>query len=85
MTIEDETIPANTGTFRLRVSGGEGALTRASGTGTAVTSRGLAALYSGLAVTTLRAAELVHGGDRADDNQLDAAFAGSTSYMLDFF
>jgi predicted acetyltransferase len=47
-------------------------------------ARGLAALYAGTPLVTLRQAGLVAGGTAADDEALDAAFA-ATPYMLDAF
>jgi predicted acetyltransferase len=46
--------------------------------------RGLAALYAGTPVATLRLAGLASGGSPAADAALDSAFA-ATSYMLDDF
>jgi predicted acetyltransferase len=58
----------------------------ASAAGPAVTlgARGLAALYAGTPLVTLRQAGLAAGGTAADDAALDAAFA-ATPYMLDAF
>ncbi len=47
-------------------------------------ARGLAALYAGTPVVTLRQAGLVSGGTSDSDAALDAAFA-ATPYMLDSF
>jgi predicted acetyltransferase len=47
-------------------------------------ARGLAALYAGTPLVTLRQAGLAAGGRPADDAALDAAFA-ATPYMLDAF
>jgi hypothetical protein len=47
-------------------------------------ARGLAALYAGTPVATLRRAGLAAGGSPAADAALDAAFA-ATPYMLDDF
>ena len=47
-------------------------------------ARGLAALYAGTPVTTLRQAGLAVGGSPEQDAVLDAAFAG-TAHMLDAF
>ena len=47
-------------------------------------ARGLAALYAGIPLGTLRQAGLAAGGTAGDDAALDAAFAAS-SYMLDAF
>ncbi len=50
----------------------------------ALGARGLAALYAGTPVATLRRAGLAAGGNAADDALLDGAFA-ATPYMLDRF
>ena len=47
-------------------------------------ARGLAALYAGTPLVTLRQAGLVSGGAAEGDAVLDAAFA-ATPYMLDSF
>ncbi len=47
-------------------------------------ARGLAALYAGTPVGTLRLSGLASGGSPDDDAALDAAFA-ATAYMLDDF
>ena len=56
------------------------------GTGPPLTlgARGLAALYAGTPLGTLRQAGLAAGGTPEDDAALDAAFA-ATPYMLDAF
>jgi hypothetical protein len=56
--------------------GGDGPLT--------LGARGLAALYAGIPVATLRRAGLVAGGDPAGDALLDGAFA-ATPFMIDRF
>lgn len=50
----------------------------------ALGARGLAALYAGTPVVTLRQAGLASGGSPEDDAALDAVFA-ATPYMLDDF
>jgi predicted acetyltransferase len=89
LTLADPRFPANTGNWRLTVGGGRGTLTRGAedpGASPALQlgPRGLAALYAGTPVTTLRMAGLASGGDEGSDADLDAAFAG-TPYMLDHF
>ena len=89
LAVADPRLPANTGTWRLTVGDGRGALTRGPGDPGASPAlqlgpRGLAALYAGTPVTTLRMAGLASGGDPGTDAALDAAFAG-TPYMLDHF
>ena len=78
--------PGAGGTWELAVSGGKGTLERAEPDPAAVTvgARGLAALYAGTPVATLRHAGLATGGNAEDDAFLTAAFAG-TAYMLDDF
>ena len=96
--IADGPRPANSGRWRLTVAGGEGTLeplgpgasdgpaSPAGPAGPALTlgARGLAALYAGTPLATLRQAGLASGGTPDDDAALDAAFA-ATSYMLDAF
>lgn len=83
LEIEDVELPANSGRWRLKIADGSGELIPATGTTPAprLSARGLAALYAGTPLATLRAAGLATG----DDERLDAAFAGSTPYMLDYF
>ncbi|HEV2451444.1 MAG TPA: GNAT family N-acetyltransferase [Streptosporangiaceae bacterium] len=85
LELTDEARPENSGRWRLEVSGGHGSLSRDSGHGPALVAgaRGLAALYAGTPVATLRRAGLA-GGDSGGDALLDAAFAGAP-YMLDRF
>ena len=96
--IADGARPANSGRWRLTVAGGEGTLeplgpgasdgpaSPAGPAGPALTlgARGLAALYAGTPLATLRQAGLASGGTPDDDAALDAAFA-ATPYMLDAF
>jgi hypothetical protein len=67
-------------------AGPAGSAGSAGPVGPAVTlgARGLAALYAGAPLVTLRQAGLAAGGTAADDAALDAAFA-ATPYMLDAF
>jgi GNAT superfamily N-acetyltransferase len=93
LAVQDREMPANSGRWLLHVGDGNGGLFR-SGTGSGVPlpatpplclgARGLAALYSGTPMLTLRQAGLVTGGDRAADAALDEAF-GCTPYMLNYF
>lgn len=55
-----------------------------SGAGLSLGPRGLAALYAGIPVGTLRRAGLADGGTPADADALDAAFA-CTPYLFDAF
>jgi predicted acetyltransferase len=88
LEVRDEQLPANAGRWRLEVSGGTGTLTpetgRAGGPALRLGARGLAALYAGTRLRTLRQAGLAAGGDPAADPALDDAFA-ATPYMLDYF
>jgi predicted acetyltransferase len=85
LVIDDELRPGNAGAWRLTVAGGEGRLERDSGArdATRLPARGLAALYAGVPMATLRRSGIATGGDAADP-LLDAAFAG-TPFMLDYF
>jgi predicted acetyltransferase len=98
LTIIDDCLQRNAGTWDLVVENGQGSLERVAGAtdravagartdgaGTlTVGARGLAALYGGTPVSTLRLAGLAAGGAPAADAALSAAFAGQ-AYMLDDF
>jgi predicted acetyltransferase len=98
LVIADDQVPANSGRWELTVRAGAGILSLegtdggaspghpAPVTGEALTlgARGLAALYAGTPVATLRRAGLAEGGSADGDAALDAAFAAET-YMLDDF
>ena len=99
LQITDDLRPANSGRWELTVRAGSGRLSRyrteqvspspsaasAGGrTPLALGPRGLAALYAGTPVATLRRAGLAVGGSPAADAALDRAFA-ATPYMLDDF
>jgi predicted acetyltransferase len=85
--LEDVDLPANTGDWRLSVADGTGSLVAAEPADDAVRlgARGLAALYAGTPVASLRGAGLLTGGSAAVDSALDAAFGGPTAYMIDSF
>jgi predicted acetyltransferase len=99
LVIADDLCPSNTGRWELAVRAGAGSLS-VYGTGRGASSghaappeagaplnlgaRGLAALYAGIPVATLRRAGLAEGGSADGDAALDAAFA-ATPYMLDDF
>ena len=89
LSIRDTELSENNGGWRLRVSGGCGRLERTGAGGRdadlALCARGLAGLFAGFPVNTLRRAGTATGGAAADDARLDAAFAGPTPYMLDYF
>jgi hypothetical protein len=92
--------PANSGRWDLTVRAGEGRLSRyrtvapspspagssshAGRAPLALGARGLAALYAGTPVATLRRAGLAVGGSQDADAALDGAFA-ATPFMLDGF
>jgi predicted acetyltransferase len=81
--VEDELCPGNAGTWLLSVSGGRGALTPADGPAAVLLpARGLAALFAGVPVDTLRRSGLLAGGDEAA--ALTAAFA-ATAFAVDDF
>jgi predicted acetyltransferase len=89
--VRDRARPANSGRWQLTVADGKGALVAdgAVSSGRAavpltVGTRGLAALYAGTPVATLRLSGLAAGGTPDDDASLDAAFA-ATAYMVDDF
>jgi predicted acetyltransferase len=98
LQVADDLRPANAGRWELTVRSGQGSLTRyrtgqvhapdppASPGGPALElgARGLAALYAGTPVATLRRVGLAAGGSPAADAALDAAFA-ATPYILDGF
>ncbi len=83
LDLTDPVRPTNSGCWALEVSDGAGQLTRladaAPGTSAdalRLGSRGLAALYAGVPVATLRLAGPAAGGDPAADESLDSAFRG---------
>jgi predicted acetyltransferase len=87
LAVADPQLPGNSGDWRLEVSGGTAALTPArpgSATALRLGARGLAALYAGTPLATLRLAGLATGGTPDADAALDAAFA-ATPYMTDSF
>ena len=99
LLITDDLRPANSGRWDLTVTAGEGRLSRyrtvapspspagsphAGRAPLALGARGLAALYAGTPVATLRRASLADGGSQDADAALDSAFA-ATPFMLDGF
>ena len=89
LDLADGTLPANSGRWELTVAEGKGALNPLTSRPGArpplvLGPRGLAALYAGTPVATLRQAGLASGGTADGDAALDAAF-GATAYMLDSF
>jgi predicted acetyltransferase len=87
LAVTDPQLPANSGDWRLEVSGGAAALTRAAPgpePPLRLGARGLAALYAGTPLATLRRAGLAAGASPGADAALDAAFA-ATPYLIDAF
>jgi predicted acetyltransferase len=91
LTLNDHHLPANAGQWLLEISAGKAALTRTDASAVPghpaplhLGPRGLAALYAGTPLATLRHAGLVTGGTPSADAALDQAFT-ATPYMLDFF
>jgi hypothetical protein len=93
VSLADPQLPGNAGRWLLEVGGGKGALTRAGsgadgdaadGDELRLGPRGLAALYAGTPVDTLRRAGLAAGGDLGADAALDEAFT-CTAYMFTYF
>ena len=90
LEINDSARPANSGSWQLEVADGKGTLTTVASPGTggaaplSLGARGLAALYAGTPVATLRLAGLAAGGGPDADAALDAAFAAA-AYMVDDF
>jgi predicted acetyltransferase len=91
LIINDHLRPANSGSWRLTVSDGKAELAADTGsTATAAAApltlgaRGLAALYAGIPLATLRRSGLASGGTSETDAALDTAFA-ATPFMVDDF
>jgi predicted acetyltransferase len=90
LAVHDDARPANSGRWALTVTDGRGVLDPLTSQAVradpllTLGARGLAALYAGTPVSTLRQAGLAAGGSPADDAALDTAFAG-IAYMLDAF
>jgi len=86
LTLVDPWLDGCAGSFRLRVRDGSGDLTSAVGSSDAVIlgPNGLAALYAGTPMPTLRGSGLAAGGSAEGDALLDAAFA-SRCYLIDSF
>jgi predicted acetyltransferase len=88
LELKDQSRPANSGRWELAVADGKGILAPngpvSSRSPLTLGGRGLAALYAGTPVATLRLAGLAAGGTPDADADLDAAFA-ATPYMVDDF
>jgi predicted acetyltransferase len=85
-TVDDRERPGNSATWQLNVSKGVGRVEPVTGRPATLHlgPRGLAALYAGTPLSTLRATGLASGGDPEADALLDTAFGG-TPYMVDYF
>ena len=86
LSIQDDVRDGNAGLWELSVIGGRGTLVHAPEATHPLTigARGLAALYAGTPMASLRLAGLASGGDPAADSELDGAFGGA-SFLLDSF
>lgn len=86
LSIQDDSRDRNAGLWELSVTGGRGTLVHAPEATRPLTIgvRGLAALYAGTPMASLRLAGLASGGDPAADSELDGAFGGA-SFLLDSF
>ena len=86
LTVADPLAPACDGSWRLRVNDGAGTLERTSGADDDLRlgPNGLAAMYAGTPLVTLRATGLATGGRPEDDRRLDEAFAADP-YLLEYF
>jgi predicted acetyltransferase len=87
LQLADADVPENAGGWRLQVAAGAGKLVPDADDSEALWlgPRGLAALYAGTPVATLRLAGLATAGSPTSDAQLDAVFGGAASFMLDYF
>jgi len=88
LRVSDRARPGNAGSWQLTVTDGAGTLipngSVSSPDPLALGPRGVAALYAGTPLATLRLAGLASGGTAEADAALDAAFAANP-YMLDEF
>jgi hypothetical protein len=94
--LTDPARPGNSGPWLLKIGEGSGSLAQLAGHGPqpapggdgppplALGARGLAALYAGTPVATLRRAGLATGGSSTGDASLDGAF-GAAPYTPDRF
>jgi predicted acetyltransferase len=93
LRLDDASRPANSGLWRLTVGTGQGSLSRFETAGAGripaagplrFGARGLAALYAGIPMATLRRSGLAAAGDPAADPAIDSAFAVG-AFMADYF
>jgi predicted acetyltransferase len=87
LEIDDAELTANSGSWSLRVATDKAELVRSGSPPGALrlNARGLASLYAGVPLATLRRTGLASDGVTEDDARVDAAFAGPVPYMLDYF
>jgi predicted acetyltransferase len=98
LELADDVLPANAGRWRLEVSDGDGKFARIGpldpagpadeaerGPVLRLGARGMAALFAGVPLSTLRWAGLAQGGDEHTDAALDSAFGGRPAFMLHDF
>jgi predicted acetyltransferase len=86
IAIADPLAPGCDGAWRLRIGAGAGSLEPSAPAtdGLRLGPNGLAAMYAGTPLSTLRMVGLASGGRPDDDALLDAAFT-ATPYMLEYF
>ena len=86
LTVTDPIAPGCDGSWRLRIADGIGSLEQAAEIEDALWlgPNGLAAMYAGTPLATLRAVGLAAGGRPDVDRRLDAAFVADP-YLLEFF
>jgi len=88
LELSDAALPANAGRWTLTISDGKGELAPQNGGAVqaplVLDEHGLAALYAGVPLATLRRARLASGGDAGLDDALDSAFRGP-AFMVDYF
>ena len=88
LNITDETIPANTGKWRLELADGKASVRRSNGserTGISCGIRGLAAIYSGLYTPRQASAIGLCAGDEKSLDVLGCVFSGGTPWMSDHY
>jgi predicted acetyltransferase len=90
IALQDPLLPVNSGSWQMQMSGGRAELIPIAATDVLAPSlrlgpNGFAAMFAGAPVRLLRAAGLASGGDQDGDELLDAAFAGSPAYLLEYF
>ena len=86
LRVSDNVLPANSGSFALRVANGRGTVERqAGGTGLDIDIRALAALYTGH--RSPQQLEIVGGlsGDPAELAKVEAIFAGPAPWLTEMF